>query len=103
MSSVTNWTPDELQSLETGRPPIVTLLDHARLVADSRSEQAKSETAAFVDSIARGLESEAPAFEVINPYSREAFRIWANGHTDGFEKHGATLIINRIPQMLADA
>lgn len=65
------------------------------------SEQAKSETAAFVDSIARGLESDAPAFEVINPYTGEAFRIWADGRTEGFEKYGATLIINRIPVMIA--
>lgn len=42
-----------------------------------------------------------PAFEVINPQTGEAFRVWADGRTEGFEKYGATLIINRIPQISA--
>lgn len=45
--------------------------------------------------------NDKPAFEVINPQTGEAFRIWADGRTEGFEKYGATLIVNRIPQMIA--
>lgn len=44
---------------------------------------------------------EKPAFEVRDPVSGHVYKIWASGRIEGFGS--AVLVVNRIPQIVAEA
>lgn len=63
----------------------------------------------FIDKPAAGFDAapqwqagdERPAFEVRDPVSGHVYKIWADGQIEGFGSAG--LVVNRIPQIVAQA
>lgn len=49
------------------------------------------------------MSTQQPAFEFVNMQTGERLRIWADGRTEGMEAYAGWVMINRIPQLLAEA